>query len=127
MLQATTDLSLHNLYKWDHQKQILVPGCINPRHLVTQVTKFCTAAPNIFSIIIAVFSLHKEMCTSLHGLSRKNQMTVTIIIILELCKTLFYVTLLVPQIWEWLVDFQKNLWIPGLVCHLPRVHDNLAN
>jgi hypothetical protein len=54
-------------------------------------------------------------------------MTERITVILELCRTLFYVTLLVPQIQEWLVDFQKNLWIPGLVRHLPKVHDNSAN
>ena len=38
-------------------------GYTNPRQLFIQVTKFCTAAPNIFVMIVAVSSCtYKNMC-----------------------------------------------------------------
>jgi len=49
--------------------------CKNPRHQVTQMTKFCTAAPKTISIIIAVFDLCTRMCISSYAPSRKHQVT----------------------------------------------------
>jgi hypothetical protein len=35
--------------------------CTNPRCLVAQVTVFCIVVPTIFSINIAIFSLHTKI------------------------------------------------------------------
>jgi len=65
-------LSTHNFYS-DGISQ----GCTIPRHLVTWMTKFCTVAPNIFSIIIVVFFIvHTKLCNCLHAPTRKHHMLV---------------------------------------------------
>ena len=48
-------------------------GCTNPTHQVTQMTKFCTVAPNTISIITAVFNLCTRMCISSYAPSRTHQ------------------------------------------------------
>jgi len=50
-------------------------GCTNPRHQLTQMTKFCTVAPNTISIITAVFDLCTRMCISSYAPSRNHQIT----------------------------------------------------
>lgn len=47
------------------------------RRLVARATKFCAVVPNIFSVIIAVFSLRPvyEICTSSHAASGKHEIT----------------------------------------------------
>ena len=36
--------------------------CTNPRHQVTWATKFCTVAPDIFGIVIAVNLPYRQKC-----------------------------------------------------------------
>lgn len=46
---------------------MLLQRCTNPKcYPVTQVTKFCTLAPHIFSISTAFFSLYSQKCLSFH-------------------------------------------------------------
>jgi hypothetical protein len=53
-------------------------GCTNPGRLVVLATEFYPVAPNIFSIITAVFSpLTYKNVYQLHAPGRKRQVTVT--------------------------------------------------
>jgi hypothetical protein len=123
MLQATTDLSLHNLYKYIeplktksssgvYKSQALAhPG----NYMLYSSTKYyyCTT-----------FTTYRNVCQFIWS-ERKNQMTARITVISELLSFM-------PPFWcltyrNGLRILKKNLWIPGLVCHLPRLHDNWAN
>jgi hypothetical protein len=50
-------------------------GCTNLRHLITQVSKFFAMAPNIFSVIMAIFPCTQK-CVSSLTLNRIHWMTV---------------------------------------------------
>jgi len=75
----------------------------------TKIPDDYVLAPNIFSIIIAVFSLHTKMCISSHAPSRRSQITVmlaghSIIISESSILNLLHVTFPSPSIWMWLLD-----------------------
>lgn len=55
--------------------QILTQACVNSGRLVTQTVEFCTPAPNIFSVIISVFSLDTKMRISSRAPSNNSQIT----------------------------------------------------
>jgi hypothetical protein len=93
-----------------------VMGCSNgTKTLNTWSIKFCTVAPNIFSIITAVvFTVHTT-----HTLNRKQQTTVwfTVHWSVQNCQSSLWnslpVTLLEPRIWGCFLHFLENMWTPG--------------
>ena len=77
--------------------------CTNPRYLVAQVTKLCMAAPNIFSIIIAVsFFLHTKLFYHFTNTTQKAPENCEIHTSVQNCGssvwTLLHVTFLVSRI-----------------------------
>jgi hypothetical protein len=79
-------------------------------------TKFWAVLPNIFCIIIAVFSLHSKMCIISHTPSRKHQITEVYWTLQNSgssVRKLLCLTLLVPRFWRWLLEFWK---IFGSLC-----------
>ena len=108
---------------WSHQ------GCKNPRQLFTRVTKFCTASPNIFVIIVAVFSctyknVYQFPCTK-HKVSDDCGLLLTPE--LWVFSSQLHVTLLMPKIWRWHIHFLENLSSPWSDTVYIAFHNNYSN
>jgi hypothetical protein len=107
-----------------------IRGAQNPRQLFTQVTKFCTVAPNIVIIIVVAFScMYKNMyqfpCTK-HKVS-DDRLIAHSRIVGSQYGTYFYVTLLVPNICMWHTHFLENMSTPGSDTVYITVHNNYSN
>lgn len=79
-------------------------GFTYPRHLDAQPTIFCTVAPNIYSIIIAVFSLHKNRS---HAPSRKHKIIAGFTSHSRTVAPLYGTCCMAHTLLRWFLDSQK--------------------
>ena len=85
-------------------------ACINSGRLITQTVEFCTLVPNIFRLIISVFSLRTNMRISSHAPGSNSQITVihrSLQNQVLRVQNLLHNILLMPRIRRWLLHVAK--------------------